>query len=119
MVFSLNSQNDIAKEAVGRIAADLVKDGMLVGLGTGTTSAVFIKHLGKRCQNGLQISAVATSLQSLNLAKSCGISIIDVEDIVEVDLTVDGADEIDDQKRLIKGGGGALFREKIIAYMSK
>ena len=110
--------NDVAKEAVGKRAADLVKDGMVVGLGTGTTASFFIKYLGMRCQNGLQISAVASSNRSSSLAKNCGIPLINVDNILGVDLTVDGADEIDDEKRLIKGGGGALLREKIIAFMS-
>src|ERR1700733_2893100 len=111
--------SDVAKEALGKIAADLVRDGMFVGLGTGTTSAFFIKYLGKRCRNGLRISAVASSNRSFDLAKSYGIPLINVDDVFHVDLTVDGADEVDDEKRLIKGGGGALLREKIIAYMSK
>ena len=113
------SKNDIAKEAAGKRAADFVKDGMVVGLGTGTTATFFIKYLGVRCQEGLKITAVASSNQSFNLAKSCGIPLLNVDEVVVVDLTVDGADEIDDQKRLIKGGGGALLREKILAYMSK
>jgi ribose 5-phosphate isomerase A len=111
--------NDSVKEALGKTAADLVRDGMLVGLGTGTTIAFFIKYLGVRCQNGLQISAVASSDQSFNLAKSYGIPLVNIDNVFQVDLTVDGADEIDDEKRLIKGGGGALLREKIIASMSK
>ncbi|MDR3624547.1 MAG: ribose-5-phosphate isomerase RpiA [Chlamydiales bacterium] len=111
-------QNKI-KQAIGKFAADLVMDGMIVGLGTGSTSACFIESLAIRCSQGLKIRAIATSQKSTDLAKSKGIPILDMEDVVQIDLTIDGADEIDHQKRLIKGGGGALLREKIIATSSK
>lgn len=110
---------DHAKRAAGIAAAEFVKPGMIVGLGTGSTVKFFIDQLGKRCRQGLQISAIATSERSLKQAISVGIPIADIDDITFVDLTVDGADEIDEQKRMIKGGGGALLREKIVANMSR
>ncbi|MFI5344149.1 MAG: ribose 5-phosphate isomerase A [Chlamydiales bacterium] len=109
----------IAKKAAGETAADLIKDGMLVGLGTGSTASFFIEALGKKCrEERLQITAVATSMQSTRQAKAAGIPLLDDNQIVTLDLTVDGADEIDPHKNMIKGGGGALLREKILAKSS-
>lgn len=116
---SIHSKKNIAKDAAGKAASDLIEEGMVIGLGTGSTAAYFISHLGKRCREGLEISAVATSLSSLELAKREGIPIIDINNLVSIDLAIDGADEIDPQKRMIKGGGGALFREKIVAGISR
>lgn len=107
-----------AKAAAGKKAVELIQDGMTVGLGTGTTAYFFIKELGNRCRQGLKIQAVSTSLESENLAISEGIPLADINELEKIDIDVDGADEIDSQKRMIKGGGGALFREKIIASMS-
>lgn len=109
----------IAKAAAGKFAAELVKNKMTIGLGTGTTAFYLIKFLGERCQQGLKIKAVATSDKSQALAKKNGIPLVDIDSINSLDLTIDGADEIDAKKQMIKGGGGALLREKIIAYMSK
>lgn len=109
----------IAKEAAGRMAADLIKDGMLVGLGTGSTAAYFIDSLIERCRNGLKISAVATSERSEQQAREGGIPILDINSLTSLDIVIDGADEIDKQKRMIKGGGGALLREKIVANMAR
>lgn len=110
----------IAKKAAGAAAAELIKDGMLVGLGTGSTASFFIEALGKKCRDeGLQITAVATSQQSLRQAKSVGIPLLDIDFITTLDMTVDGADEIDMHKNMIKGGGGALLREKILAHSSQ
>lgn len=109
----------IAKKAAGKAAADLVKEGMLVGLGTGSTAAFFIEALGKRCQEGLKISVVATSQDSARQAQLLSIPLIDPATIVSLDVTVDGADEIDHHKNMIKGGGGALLREKLLAKASR
>lgn len=109
----------IAKEAAGKAAAAIVESGMVVGLGTGTTAAFLIAHLGRRCQQGLKIKAVATSQQSLELALVSGIPMEDPNAVEQIDITIDGADEIDPMKRMIKGAGGALLREKIIAHMSR
>jgi ribose 5-phosphate isomerase A len=114
------SAKEIAKNAVGIAAAHLIENGMLVGLGTGSTANYFIRALIKRCQEeGLKITAVATSKESERLAKEGGIQLYEVNQISSLDMTVDGADEIDHQKRMIKGGGGALLREKIIASISR
>lgn len=111
--------NDKAKQAAGYKAAELIKDGMRVGLGTGSTAFYFIEKLIERCQNGLKIEAIATSQQSSEQAKNGGIKLINADQMVQLDVDVDGADEIDHNKQMIKGGGGALFREKIIACAAK
>ncbi len=107
------------KQALGQAAAEMVQDGMVVGLGTGSTATCFIESLIKRCQSELKIGAVATSDASYTLAKQGGIPILSNDQVIRLDLTVDGADEIDPQNRMIKGGGGALVREKILASTSK
>ncbi|MBI2743069.1 MAG: ribose-5-phosphate isomerase RpiA [Chlamydiales bacterium] len=106
------------KKAVGYAAAEFVQSGMIVGLGTGSTAAFFIERLIQRCKEGLSVRAVSSSIASASLAQRGGIPLIDIESITHIDLTVDGADEIDPQKRMIKGGGGAFVREKIVANMS-
>ncbi len=109
---------DEIKQEVGRKGASLVKDGMIVGLGTGSTATYFIKALSEACQHGLSIQAVSSSKRSFDLAKSLGIPMLEITDVKRIDLTIDGTDEIDPQKRLIKGGGGAHTREKIVAHFS-
>lgn len=111
--------HEVAKASVGKAAADRVQSEMIVGLGTGSTAAFFINSLAERCQKGLKIKAVATSKQSFDQARALRIPLLDIDSILEIDLTVDGADEIDPKKRMIKGGGGALLREKIVANMSR
>lgn len=108
-----------AKKIAGETAAKLIQDGMLVGLGSGSTSAYFIAALSQRCRDGLKIHAVASSSISHKLAQNGNIPLVDPNKLTWLDITVDGADAVDPQKRLIKGGGGALLREKIIAKMSK
>lgn len=110
---------DEIKMRVGYKAAEFVKEGMHVGLGTGSTAYFFIERLIQRCKEGLEIAAVATSNASHEMAKLGGIPLLDIDAITHLDLTVDGADEIDSEKRMIKGGGGAMVREKIIASMSR
>lgn len=114
-----NRSEQEIKRAVGYKAAELIHPGMRVGLGTGSTAFFFIERLAQRCREGLRIEAVASSQRSFEQATREGIPLIDINTLNELDLTVDGADEIDPQKRLIKGGGGALLREKIVANMSK
>ena len=107
------------KKAAGEAGALLVQQGMLLGLGTGSTAVFFIEALGRRCKEGLNIRAVATSERSRDQAEKLGIPLEDEQNISYLDLTIDGADEIDPQKNMIKGGGGALFREKLLAISSK
>lgn len=109
----------IAKSAAGKAAADLIHSDMIVGLGTGSTAAFFIESLAQRCREGLKIKAVASSKKSYEQALMLQIPLVDINTLSQIDIDVDGADEIDSQKRMIKGGGGALLREKIIACMSK
>lgn len=108
-----------AKRIAAERAVDDVRDGMIVGLGTGSTAYYAIQRLGKLVQQGLSIQAIATSLQSEQLAKQLGIPLISFSEMTELDLTIDGADEVDPAFNLIKGGGGALLREKIVAAASK
>lgn len=99
-------------------AVQEVEDGMLVGLGTGTTSAYAIRMIGQRVAEGLRITGTATSRAAEAIALSVGIPLVAFDTVVRVDLTIDGADEIDPHLRAIKGGGGALLREKIVASAS-
>lgn len=108
-----------AKDVAGFRALDYLKEGMTIGLGTGSTASHFIQHLIDWCKRGFEIRAVATSLASEEMARKGGIPIADINAVSHLDLTVDGADEVDPQKRLIKGAGGALVREKIVAAMSE
>lgn len=113
------SASSIAKKGAGEAAAMLIEPGMKVGLGTGSTAAYFIHALGKRCQEGLSIVAAATSEASASLARDLGIPLISSDEVTQLDITVDGADEIDHHKNMIKGGGGALLKEKILAKSSR
>jgi ribose 5-phosphate isomerase A len=110
---------DAVKKAVGYKAAEFVENGMLIGLGTGSTVFFFIERLIQKCKEGLKIKAIATSGHSFQLAHEGKIPMLDVDAVTALDLTVDGADEIDPQKRMIKGGGGAHVREKIVATISR
>ncbi len=103
------------KRAAAEAAIGEVRDGMIVGLGTGTTAAFAIAALGRRVAGGLSVKAVATSLATERAARAAGIAVIDFADIAHVDLAIDGADEVDPAFRAIKGAGGALLREKIVA----
>jgi ribose 5-phosphate isomerase A len=111
--------NDQEKEAAARASLRFVKDGQVVGLGTGSTAAYFIKLLGEEVQRGLRVRGIPTSDRSRELAASLGIPLITLDDCQEIAVTVDGADEVDPQLRLIKGGGGAMLREKIVASATK
>jgi ribose 5-phosphate isomerase A len=109
-------QLDAEKAAVARAAVRFVKSGMKLGLGTGTTAHHFIQLLGERVRNGgVSVEAIATSKRSEDLARDVGIPITQVRRGLRLDLAVDGADEIGPGLALIKGGGGALFREKVVA----
>ena len=106
------------KKNIGYAAADLVQNQTTIGIGTGSTAFYFIERLGQRCQEGLKIQAVCSSKKSQKQAFENHIKLIDINQITSIDLTVDGADEIDPLKQMIKGGGGALVREKILASTS-
>ncbi|MBY0299497.1 MAG: ribose-5-phosphate isomerase RpiA [Methylobacterium sp.] len=107
------------KRAAAARAVDLVQDGMRLGLGTGSTAAIFVELLGARVRDGLSVVGVPTSEATHRAAEAAGIALTTLDETPELDLTVDGADEIDGQLRLIKGGGGALLREKIVAAASR
>lgn len=108
------------KQRVGESAASFVHDGMTVGLGTGSTVHFTILKLAERVRHeGLTIRAVSTSRQTTELATSHGISILDLDDVPSIDLTIDGVDEFDPLLQGIKGGGGALLFEKVVAKASK
>ncbi len=111
-------QND-EKKLAARAAADEVRSGMVVGLGTGTTVAQLIPVLAARVRAGLDIVAVATSRATEATARAAGITMVAFEDRSTIDLTIDGIDEIDPSFRAIKGAGGALLREKIVATASR
>ena len=111
--------NDQEKEAAARASLEFVKDGQIVGLGTGSTAAYFIQLLGEKVQKGLRIRAIPSSDRSREQAAGLGIPLTTLDHYPEIDVTVDGADEVDPQLRLIKGGGGALLREKIVASATR
>ncbi|MEK3757694.1 MULTISPECIES: ribose-5-phosphate isomerase RpiA [unclassified Paenibacillus] len=106
------------KQLAAEKAVEYVQDGMKVGLGTGSTAYWAIRKLGERVSEGLQITAVATSQASEDQARELGIPLVAFSDVDSLDLTIDGADELDGALQLIKGGGGALLREKIVAMGS-
>lgn len=110
---------DEAKQLVAKRAVEFVEDGMAVGLGTGTTATMFIRQLALRVKEGLSIRCVASSDASHDLGLSLGMNVTTLDQLPELDLYVDGADEVGPGLALIKGGGGALLREKIVASAAK
>jgi ribose 5-phosphate isomerase A len=106
------------KKVAAEKALELVQDGMLVGLGSGSTSRYFIEGVGRLVEGGMKLRGVPTSRESAELAASLGIPVV-TEMVGQIDLTVDGADEVDPALNLIKGRGGALFREKLVAAAAK
>jgi ribose 5-phosphate isomerase A len=111
-------QPEMKKLAAER-SVQFVEDGMVVGLGTGSTTEYAIRKLGALVKGGLRIQAIPTSMKSKKLAAELEIPIIELDETIEIDVTIDGADEVDSFLNLIKGGGGALTREKIVAYHTK
>jgi len=111
--------HDHAKELAAQKALEFIEDGMVVGLGTGSTAGPFIKLLGARVKQGFKVRGIPTSSGSEQLARSLSIPLIDFHQTSVIDVTVDGADEIAPGLALTKGGGGALLREKIVASASK
>lgn len=111
--------NDKEKEAAARASVRFVNDGDVVGLGTGSTAAYVVRFLGERVQAGLKIVGIPTSVRTKELAASLGIPVTTLDECLQIDVAIDGADEFDPKLQLIKGGGGALLREKIIASASR
>jgi ribose 5-phosphate isomerase A len=107
------------KKLAGEEAVKHIKDGMIVGLGTGSTVEYTLRKLGQLVKDGLKITGIPTSVHTQRIAKEEKIPLATLEDYPEIDVTIDGADEVDSELNLIKGGGGALVREKIIAFNSK
>ncbi|EHY0678965.1 ribose-5-phosphate isomerase RpiA [Listeria monocytogenes] len=106
------------KKLAGEKACEWIEDGMVVGLGTGSTVYYTIEKLGQMVNNGLHITGVATSDETTKQAEKLGIPLKSLNDVTEIDVTIDGADEIDTNFQGIKGGGGALLREKMVASAS-
>ncbi len=114
------SDIDGAKYRAAHAAAALIENGMAVGLGSGTTSSLVIQCLGERIQReGLSFVGTASSEASTELARSVGIRLVELDDLPSLDVNLDGADEVDPQFRMIKGRGGALLREKIVASAAR
>ena len=116
-LYFMLTQNDI-KQKLGIYAADFIKQDMLIGLGTGSTVYYLLKELGKRKQQGLNFTAVCTSLQTQNILKEEGIEYVSLDYVERLQIAIDGADEVDVNGNLIKGGGGALLQEKIVEAAS-
>ncbi len=112
-------EQDQEKQIAARAAADLVESGSIVGLGSGSTATWAIRFLGERVRSGLKIVGIPTSQKTKQLAEQLGIPLATLDQHPQIDIDIDGADEIDPQLNLIKGGGGALLREKIIASASR
>ena len=107
------------KRLAAEKACDYIEDGMILGLGTGSTVDYALRKIGKMVNEGIKIKGIPTSFRTKKIAIEEKIPLTSLEDNPEIDLTIDGADEVDSELRLIKGGGGALTREKMIAYYSK
>lgn len=110
---------DDAKRHAAQAAVDLVEDGMVLGLGTGSTANLMLAALAERVKQGLSVRGVPTSVATMELARHLGIPLTSLDEDLVLDLTLDGADEVDPELRLIKGLGGALLREKVVAASSR
>jgi ribose 5-phosphate isomerase A len=115
------TKSDLNKEkkAAAKKAVEFIENGMLIGLGTGSTVRFMIENLAEKIKNGLDVKTISTSNATSKFAESLGITVLNSSDVDEVDLTIDGADEVDPNLNGIKGGGGALLYEKIVASSSK
>ncbi|KAB8126178.1 ribose-5-phosphate isomerase RpiA [Gracilibacillus oryzae] len=113
------NNSDQLKHNVAKEAVKYVKDGMKLGLGSGSTMYFFMKELGERVSNGLKVIGIPTSNKTAEWAKEFNVPLADFSQIQELDLAIDGADEVDPNLQLIKGGGGALLREKVVAAAAK
>jgi len=110
---------DELKRQASIAALDAVKDGMIVGLGSGSTAEIFIRELGNRVRQGLRVQGIPSSEGSRRLAQEVGVPLTTLQDHPVIDVTIDGADEVSDKLDLLKGRGGALVREKVVAHASK
>lgn len=114
-----SAESERLKKMAAEAAVDEVKSGMVLGVGTGSTVKYAISKLGQLVSEGLEVTAIPTSVQTERLCLEVGVPVGDVNDYESIDLCIDGADEVDRKLNLIKGGGGALTREKIVASMAK
>ncbi|MBB5619200.1 ribose 5-phosphate isomerase A [Pedobacter cryoconitis] len=112
-------KKDLEKQSAARAAVKFIQQNDIVGLGTGSTAFFAIQEIALLVKNGLKIKGVPTSEHTALLALSLGIELLPMEEVKSIDITIDGADEFDTQLNLVKGGGGALFREKIVASLTK
>jgi ribose 5-phosphate isomerase A len=110
--------SDEAKKHAAQRAIEFIQAGQIVGLGTGSTAKFAIEGVARLVQDGLNLTAVATSVATELMAQELGIRVADLNEVAGVDITIDGADEVDDNFNMIKGGGGALTREKLVALAS-
>jgi ribose 5-phosphate isomerase A len=110
---------DEAKRRAAEHAIELVNEGQIIGLGTGSTAKFAIEGIGRRVSGGLSIQGVPTSMATERMARDAGIPLVELNEVNSIDITLDGADEVDDDFNMIKGGGGALTREKLVALASK
>lgn len=115
----MTMMQDEAKRRAAEHAIEMVSHGQVIGLGTGSTAKFAIEGLGRRIREGLSVKGVPTSIGTEKLAREAGIPLVELNEVLVVDLTIDGADEIDPDFNMIKGGGGALTREKLVALASK
>jgi ribose 5-phosphate isomerase A len=107
------------KQMAGYKAAEYVKDNMVVGLGTGSTAYYMVEKIGEMVKGGLKVKCIPTSVATFNQAKELNIPLTTIDEVESIDLCIDGVDEIDDKFNAVKGGGGALFREKAVAKIAK
>ena len=114
-----DADDDLALDAVATRALDLVADGVRIGLGSGRAAERFVAALGARVRAGLRVTAVPTSTATARQARDLGIALVDLDEDLELDLTVDGADEVAPNLDLVKGWGGALVRERVVAAASR
>lgn len=111
-------QKELEKQLAAKEAVKFVQNNQTIGLGTGSTAKYVIEEIGKLAQEGLSIKCISTSNKTAELAQSLNIPLIDINTVDRIDITIDGADEFTKEKMLIKGGGGALLREKIVASLT-
>jgi ribose 5-phosphate isomerase A len=109
----------LAKRAAAFAAADLVPDGSTIGFGTGSTFAFVLERLAERQRQGLRVRGVATSQATADLAARLGVPVLPIDAVDRLDLAIDGADEVDPRRNLIKGGGGAHLRERLVAVLAR